>query len=323
MAEQAKLLAAYLAVGPDELKRSRAINKLKSRLNQSFITFNLDEIFVTAELTSESVLSSAQTLPMGDFRRIVVLDDAGKLPKPVSEALVEYLKNPNPTTTLLLSAKTLAKSTRLYKAVAALSKQAIIDCSALSRKELPSYVQKLGQKYGLQIPYDAANELLSRVGDNTTMIDSQIKSLASLLGHPGAIDIQFVETHVARVVEVRPWDFLDSISARNAKKAMELYSQLDESEAIGLLSLIVSRVRDLICARAMAKRGTEQQIAVVLGKQAWQVRNYSQWARRFSDGELELILSICAEAERGLKSGEDKTTTMTKLIFAMCGISNV
>jgi len=323
MAEQAKLLAAYLAVGPDELKRSRAINKLKSRLNQSFITFNLDEIFVTAELTSESVLSSAQTLPMGDFRRIVVLDDAGKLPKPVSEALVEYLKNPNPTTTLLLSAKTLAKSTRLYKAVAALSKQAIIDCSALSRKEQPSYVQKLGQKYGLQIPYDAANELLSRVGDNTTMIDSQIKSLASLLGHPGAIDIQFVETHVARVVEVRPWDFLDSISARNAKKAMELYSQLDESEAIGLLSLIVSRVRDLICARAMAKRGTEQQIAAVLGKQAWQVRNYSQWARRFSDGELELILSICAEAERGLKSGEDKTTTMTKLIFAMCGISNV
>ena len=323
MAEQAKLLAAYLAVGPDELKRSRAINKLKSRLNQSFITFNLDEIFVTAELTSESVLSSAQTLPMGDFRRIVVLDDAGKLPKPVSEALVEYLKNPNPTTTLLLSAKTLAKSTRLYKAVAALSKQAIIDCSALSRKELPSYVQKLGQKYGLQIPYDAANELLSRVGDNTTMIDSQIKSLASLLGHPGSIDIQFVETHVARVVEVRPWDFLDSISARNAKKAMELYSQLDESEAIGLLSLIVSRGRDLICARAMAKRGTEQQIAAVLGKQAWQVRNYSQWAHRFSDGELELILSICAEAERGLKSGEDKTTTMTKLIFAMCGISNV
>lgn len=323
MAEQAKLLAAYLAVGPDELKRSRAINKLKSRLNLSFITFNLDEIFVTAELTSESVLSSAQTLPMGDFRRIVVLDDAGKLPKPVSEALVEYLKNPNPTTTLLLSAKTLAKSTRLYKAVEALSKQAIIDCSALSRKELPSYVQKLGQKYGLQIPYDAANELLSRVGDNTTMIDSQIKSLASLLGHPGAIDIQFVETHVARVVEVRPWDFLDSISARNVKKAMELYSQLDESEAIGLLSLIVSRVRDLICARAMAKRGTEQQIAAVLGKQAWQVRNYSQWARRFSDGELELILSICAEAERGLKSGEDKTTTMTKLIFAMCGISNV
>ena len=56
MAEQAKLLAAYLAVGPDEMKRARAIDKLKSRLNQSFITFNLDEISVSAELTPESVL---------------------------------------------------------------------------------------------------------------------------------------------------------------------------------------------------------------------------------------------------------------------------
>ena len=177
MAEQAKLLAAYLAVGPDEMKRARAIDKLKSRLNQSFITFNLDEISVSAELTSEAVLSSVQTLPMGDSRRIVVIDDAGKLPKSVSEAIVEYLKNPNPTTTLMLSAQTLAKTTRLYKAVDALGKLAVINCGAISRKELPKYIGDLGRKYGLQIPLNVANELISRVGDNTTMLDSQVKSL--------------------------------------------------------------------------------------------------------------------------------------------------
>lgn len=323
MAEQAKLLAAYLAVGPDEMKRARAIDKLKSRLNQSFITFNLDEISVSAELTPESVLSSAQTLPMGDSRRIVVIDDAGKLPKSVSEALVEYLKNPNPTTTLMLSAKTLAKTTRLYKAVDVLGKLAVINCGAMTRSELPKYIGDLGRKYGLQIPANVANELVSRVGDNTTMLDSQIKSLAALLGRPGAIDVQFVETHVARVVEVKPWDFLDSLSARNAQKALELYSQMDESGAIGNLSLMTGRVRELICARSMVKRGTEREIAPVLGKQDWQVRNYARWARQFADGELEHILGLCADAERGLKSGEDKTTTMTKLIFALCGVANV
>ena len=168
-----------------------------------------------------------------------------------------------------------------------------------------------------------ANELVSRVGDNTTMLDSQVKSLAALLGHPGAIDVQFVETHVARVAEVKPWDFLDSLSARNAQKALELYSQMDESGAIGNLSLMTGRVRELICARSMVKRGTEREIASVLGKQDWQVRNYARWARKFSDGELEHILGYCADAERGLKSGEDKTTIMTKLIFAVCGVSNV
>jgi hypothetical protein len=73
----------------------------------------------------------------------------------------------------------------------------------------------------------------------------------------------------------------------------------------------------------MVKRGTEREIAPVLGKQDWQVRNYARWARQFADGELEHILGLCADAERGLKSGEDKTTTMTKLIFALCGVANV
>ena len=322
MAEQAKLLAAYLAVGPDEMKRARSIDKLKSRLNQSFITFNLDEISVSAELTPESVLSSAQTLPMGDFRRIVVIDDAGKLPKSVSEALIEYLKNPNSTTTLMLSASKLAKTTRLYKAVDALGKLAVINCGAMTRNDLLKYIGDLGRKYGLQIPINVASELVSRVGD-TTMLDSQVKSLAALLGRPGAIDVQFVETHVARVVEVKPWDFLDSLSARNAQKALELYSQMDESGAIGNLSLMTGRVRELICAKSMVKRGTEREIASVLGKQDWQVRNYARWVSQFEDGELEHILGFCADAERGLKSGEDKTTIMTKLIFALCGVSNV
>ncbi len=52
--------------------------------------------------------------------------------------------------------------------------------------------------------------------------------------------------------------------------------------------------------------------------------NYARWARQFADGELEHILGLyCADAERGLKSGEDKTTTNAKLIFTLCGVKCV
>ena len=64
------------------------------------------------------MLSSLNTLPMGADLRVVIIENAGKLPKPVSEAVIEYLKAPNESCTLLLVAETLAKSTRLYKAVA-------------------------------------------------------------------------------------------------------------------------------------------------------------------------------------------------------------
>ncbi len=47
-------------------------------------------------------------------RRIVVIDDAGKLPKSVSEALVEHPKNPNPNYHAMGKPRKLAKTTRLY-----------------------------------------------------------------------------------------------------------------------------------------------------------------------------------------------------------------
>lgn len=114
------LLPAYLAVGPDELKRNKMVERLKKRLNESFSAFNLDE-FTGSTVDIDVLVSALQTMPMGDSRRIVILREADKLSKAASEVVILYLENPNPTTTLLLTAQTLARTTRLYKAVAKLA----------------------------------------------------------------------------------------------------------------------------------------------------------------------------------------------------------
>ena len=117
MADKPALLAAYLIVGPDELKRKQALARLKARVDGPFAAFNLEELVASGDLEPVGVLASLNTLPMGGDRRVVVIENAEKLPKPVSEALVGYLDNPNPSCTLALVATTLAKTTRLYKAV--------------------------------------------------------------------------------------------------------------------------------------------------------------------------------------------------------------
>ena len=118
MAQKDGLLPAYLIVGSDELRRRQVLTRLKSHVASGFEDFNLDELTVTADTDPADVVASLDTLPMGPAPRIVVINPADKLPKPVSEALVTYLGNPNPSCTLALVAESLAKSTRLYKAVA-------------------------------------------------------------------------------------------------------------------------------------------------------------------------------------------------------------
>lgn len=319
MPAQAQLLSAYLAVGPDELKRKETLTRLKARVAGPFEAFNLEEIEVSADLEPSQVIQSLNALPMGADSRIVVFENAEKLPKPVSEAIISYLADPNPACTLCLTATTLAKTTRLYKAVAKVGPKAIIDCAAKKGRDLPPYVQKLARSHNLTIASDAATELVARVGESSTMLDTQLASLAALLGGAGNVTVDLVEKNVARIVEVKPWEFLDRLSQRDLKRSLQLLRLLEGNSAIGLVSLITGRVRELICARSLSRRGEGGRLAAELKKADWQVRNLGRWAGNFRDGELELLLALCAESDAALKSGADESATLTRLVASICG----
>ena len=321
MAEKktAQLLPAYLIVGADELMRKRAVTRLKGYVDESLAAFNLDERTASADMDPTDLVASLNTMPMGSPVRLVIVSGADKLPKAVSEALVSYLGNPNPSCTLALVADALAKNTRLYKAVKKVGDKAVIECVPKKRYELPEHVQKMARPLGITIAHDAAAELVSRVGESTVMLETQLRTLAGICRDAGHITVEDVERHVARVAEVKPWDFLDALSERDLNRSLGFYRLLRSGSALGLLSLVTTRIRELTCARSLVARGDARGIASALGKQEWQVKNYARWVRRFGDGELEGLLSLCAECERGLKSGADQDAVMLKLVLAMCG----
>ncbi|MEE0663053.1 MAG: DNA polymerase III subunit delta, partial [Collinsella bouchesdurhonensis] len=104
---EAPLLCGYLIVGADELKRSRAVARMKARLEKSgMAAFNLDERDMTHDPQIADIIASLNTLPMGSDFRLVILNGCDKLPKAVSEPLVSYFENPSPTTVCLIVANT-------------------------------------------------------------------------------------------------------------------------------------------------------------------------------------------------------------------------
>ena len=319
MAKQ-ELLRGYLIVGTDELKRKAALTRLKARLDPGLEAFNLDERTASAELEAGELLASLYTAAIGPLR-LVIVHAADKLPKEVSEALIGYLEKPNPSCTLVLVADKLAKNTRLYKAIAAIGKQTVVDCAPIEARDLPSHVSKLAKAHGIAIDAQASAELIARVGDTTTMLDTQIAVLAQLCRDAGVIRKSDIEQHVARIAEVKPWPFLDALSARSTRDAVVQYRLLGDGQAVRILALAVGRIRELICARSLDGRGTPGLLASELGKQDWQVRNHLRWARAFKDGELEAALHACADADAALKRGENPDTVMLGFIFKVCSAS--
>lgn len=312
------LLPAYLIVGADDLKRRQATTRLKGRLDQSFSAFNLDEHVAASDLEAQDIISSLNTLPLGDAFRLVMIERADKLPKPVSEAIIVYLKDPNPACVLCLVAESLPKNTRIYKAVAKVGNKAIVDCTPKKRWELPPLVVRMARAYGVTMDQNAATELVSRVGESTTMLDTQLKVLSEYCRDAGVITVADVERHVVRTAEVKPWDFLDAVSQRDAAKALTLYRLMQNPSQVALCSLLTGRLRELICAKALDARGQGSALASELGKQAWQVKNHLGWSRRFAAGTLERGLIACAQCERALKSGSDPDVTFTELVVTVC-----
>lgn len=311
------LLPGYLIVGSDELKSSRAVERMRARLEKSgMVEFNLDERDMTKDPQVDDIVASLNTFPMGAEFRLVILTNCDKLPKAMSEPLVEYFANPSPTTVCLVVATSLAKNTRLYKAIKKLGDKAIIDCAPKKTWEMPPQVVKMAAAHGKTMGLPAAEALVARSGENTRMLDNELKKLASMVTG-SEITLADIERHVMRTAEVKPWEFLNAVAARDLARSLELLKLQPAKSEVRLWSLLVTRLRELIIAKSLDSRGQGSQLAATLGVQGWQVKNHLSWARRWRMDELLEALSQAIEVELALKGSRDSELALRMWVISM------
>ena len=302
---QINLLPAYLTVGEDELKRETVAKRLRERVaSLGDISFNIDSF--TGDLaTGSDVVSACNTLPFASPVRLVEVSDVEKLKKADAEEIVSYLAAPCETTVLSLVGKKLAKNTRLYKAVAALGKSAVIDCAPQKRRDLARTVRALGKEQGVALTDRAAEKLIDLVGENTVRLDAEVRRIA--LAHVGGDSVtdEEIVRMVERTNEPKPWELANAFAARDAKSCLAMLADMKSSSPFQLIVTCTTRVRELICAKALAARGEQGRLASELKQPDWRVRNLVDWSRGFTFEELRRALSSSRDTERAMKSGAD------------------
>lgn len=299
------LLPVYLVAGEDELKRETVIKRLHARLSKmGDMSFNTD-VFKGETCTGDEVVVAASTLPFASEVRLVQVDNVDKMKKADVEEIISYLKNPSESTVMALVGAKVAKNTRLYKAVAAFGKTAIIDCAPIARRNLSSAVRSMAVSHGITFTEGAAAALIDQVGTNTVTLDNEIKKLA--LSHRGndAVNESEVLSLVSRTAEVKPWEFVDAFSSRNPARCIALLNRMESVSPFALLAMCTTRIRELITVKALTARGEGRLVAKVLKMPDWRVKNHAHWAKQFSMAELVQALCSARDAEQAMKSGSD------------------
>jgi len=272
--------------------------------------------------------SATGTLPFMSPLRLVVVQNIDKLKASDErvQAVVEYCLNPNPTTVLTLTAQRVAKTTKLYKAVA--KSGLVIDRKAPAKKDLPGHVVLMFAQAGIQASQMDSTTLINLVGDDLASLNSAIEQLAAFkdvagrrkAGDDTLISISQLEitNMIGDTSEVKAWELTDALANRDGLKTLDILNRLTRSEGDSINFLVVflaaTKIRELLTARALIDRGDGTSSALIeqlqnhstKGKgrslQPWLADRILRQARQFSAEQLRESLRELAEVEYTMKT---------------------
>ncbi|MCL2403489.1 MAG: DNA polymerase III subunit delta [Coriobacteriia bacterium] len=326
---KAKLQPVNLIISEQDLLRAEALKRLRQRMTEEGVDLDLDSQILDAENMDVTTFASATgTLPFMSPLRLVVVQGIDKL-KAADErvqAVVEYCLNPNPTTVLTLTAQRVAKTTKLYKAVA--KSGLVIDRKAPAKKDLPQHVALMFAQAGIQASSLDSTTLINLVGEDLASLNSAIGQLAAYKDVAGrrksgddslvAISQLEITKLIGDISEVKAWELTDALANKDGSRTLDILDRLTRSEGEGVQFLVIflaaTKVRELLTARALIDRGEGTSAALIeqlqnhstKGKgrslQPWLADRILRQARQFSAEQLRESLRELAEVEYTMKT---------------------
>jgi len=230
--------------------------------------------------------------------------DVDKMSADDQALLAQYALDPAETTVLVLVATTINRSSRLAKAVEALS--GVSEYEAPRAREYPAWVVKHFAARGRELDREAAELLVRAVGKDLRRLDTEAEKIIAYAGERRQIGREDVEAVVAQTATTSIFEYLDALGARQAAAALRLLDELieDGQSLFAIQGMTLRHLRTLISVRSLLDRGlsTREMMKTVRGAE-WQVRNYVRQAQCYEEGELTGALRAAAELETRLKTG--------------------
>jgi len=310
----------YLIISEQDFLLRQAVDRLRERVGEvADLDFNL-EVFDGETASGTAIVAACNTLPFASDHRLVIVNNAEKMPKDGADALVAYAADPSPTCILALAASRLAKNTRLYKAVDRLG--GVLERKVPRGAEFVRGVVSLADDRGKRVSFEAAEALVVATGEDLRRVSAELDKLVAFVGESPEIKRSDVESVVASAAKAKLWEFGEALADRDCRRALVLASALlgDGESVFALHATALRTVRDLIAARSMLDRGetSAAMLARVLGRPDWQVKRLPRQASAFGSSELVDLLRAAAAGEAHMKTSRDARLVLERWIVEVC-----
>jgi DNA polymerase III subunit delta len=271
-----------------------------------------------------AVMDDLATLPFLTDRRIVIVREADRFITAFREKLERYLAAPSPTGTLILECRSFPKTTRLYKAVAAVGGQ-VLECRKLTGRALAGFVVEEAGKRAKRMDAAAAGRLCELIGQDLGLLASEVEKLSLYVGERQAITAEDVSELVGQSREEKIFRVMDLAGLGRLPEALSAWHQVLATDpaaiykALGGMAFVLRRWLD---AQQLRAGGTSiREIAprmMMWGRE----RELEGLLTRLTPGRLTGLLAGIGELDSQAKSGRRSIETgVEELLFRVAAPS--
>lgn len=297
-----QLKNVYLLYGTEDYLKRQYRDKLKHALVEPDDTMNFSA-YEGKDINPKELIDLSETLPFFKEKRMILVENSGFF-KNSCDDLAEYMSQVPESTCFVFVEEEVDKRSKLFKAASRAG--SAVEFETPKEDMLVRWILGRIQREGKKITQSVMQLFLSKTGSDMENIDKELEKLICYTLDKTEISAADVEAICTGQTENKIFEMIDAISARNQKKALDLYYDLLalKEAPMRILFLIARQFQNLLLIKSMSAKGYPAvSIAKTAGMPSFAVQKNLRQAGAFKINQLKEAIEDCGQAEEDVKMG--------------------
>lgn len=297
-----QLKNVYLLYGTEDYLKRQYRDKLKHALVEPDDTMNFSA-YEGKDINPKELIDLSETLPFFKEKRMILVENSGFF-KNSCDDLAEYMSQVPESTCFVFVEEEVDKRSKLFKAVSRAG--SAVEFETPKEDMLVRWILGRIQREGKKITQSVMQLFLSKTGSDMENIDKELEKLICYTLDKTEISAADVEAICTGQMENKIFEMIDAISAKNQKKALDLYYDLLalKEAPMRILFLIARQFQNLLLIKSMSAKGYPAvSIAKTAGMPSFAVQKNLRQAGAFKINQLKEAIEDCGQAEEDVKTG--------------------
>jgi len=317
-----RMRPVYYLFGEDTFSLDKTIKEIEKSV-EPFISSDFDkEIIYADDKNLTDILSIASSFPFGSEKKFILVKEFEKVNN--KKNLTGYINSPAEFTHLVLvhNGAISGLASEPYKSL--LGQNFLYEAVELKGNHLVEWIVQYTRENGKHMSQEVASVFADMVGENRSLIETQLEKVFIFLGDNKEIDIESIESLAAKFKEYNIFDLQDALAAKNKQSSFKIAFNLLEkgTEPVFIIHMLTRFFTGILRINELKASNTpDMQAARIVGTHPFYLKKFYSARALYSDKQLIKISRALLNADISVKttSADDRniiTILLTEILDA-------